>query len=123
MQPLPAWTEASSISPGCLIEYEDGTQAGVLQPPLRCHRPREQYRQDPENRSRSGEFGGKTAHRCPESLLGGWGDKPGVMSKTGKWAFEKKEDAENFIKAHQGRLASFDGAMNTAYDDMAETRR
>ena len=45
------------------------------------------------------------------------------MSKQGKWAFEKKADAEAFVKTNQGRLASFEEAMNAAYDDMyADTK-
>jgi copper chaperone NosL len=46
------------------------------------------------------------------------GNKPGVMSKQGKWAFEKKADAEAFVKANQGKLASYEEAMNATYDDM-----
>ena len=48
------------------------------------------------------------------------GNKPGVMSKRGKWAFEKKEAAENFLKTNMGRLVSFEEAMKAAYEDMAE---
>lgn len=48
------------------------------------------------------------------------GKKPGVMSKQGKWAFEKKDDAENFLKTNMGRLASFEEAMKAANEDMAE---
>lgn len=46
------------------------------------------------------------------------GSKPGVMSKRGKWAFAKKEDAENFIKSNGGTLADFEAAMKAAYEDM-----
>jgi copper chaperone NosL len=46
------------------------------------------------------------------------GEKPGVMSKRAKWAFEKKEDAEKFIKDNGGTPASFDDAVKLAYEDM-----
>lgn len=46
------------------------------------------------------------------------GSKPGVMSKRGKWAFAKKEDAENFIKTNGGTIADFEAAMKAAYEDM-----
>ena len=46
------------------------------------------------------------------------GNKPGVMTKTGKWAFADKKDAEAFIKEHGGKLANFDDAMKTTYEDM-----
>jgi copper chaperone NosL len=46
------------------------------------------------------------------------GNKPGVMSKRAKWAFEKKEDAETFVKEHGGTIATFDEAMKASYEDM-----
>jgi copper chaperone NosL len=51
------------------------------------------------------------------------GEKPGVMSKRAKWAFEKKADAEAFIQANKGTLADFEAAIKAAYDDMyADTK-
>ena len=41
-----------------------------------------------------------------------------VMTKRAKWAFEKKDDAEAFIKENGGTLAAFDEAMKAAYEDM-----
>jgi copper chaperone NosL len=46
------------------------------------------------------------------------GNKPGVMSKTAKWAFADKKDAEAFIKENGGKLANFEDAMKSTYDDM-----
>jgi len=46
------------------------------------------------------------------------GEKPGVMSKRAKWAFEKKADAEAFIQANKGTLADFEGAIKASYEDM-----
>jgi hypothetical protein len=46
------------------------------------------------------------------------GNKPGVMTKQAKWAFEKKADAEKFIAENGGVLASFDEAIKAAYTDM-----
>jgi copper chaperone NosL len=48
------------------------------------------------------------------------GTKPGVMSKRGKWAFAKQTDAEAFLAANGGRLASFEQAVKMAYEDMYE---
>jgi len=42
------------------------------------------------------------------------------MSKRGKWAFEKKDDAENFMKINQGKIVCFGEVMKTAYEDMYE---
>ena len=46
------------------------------------------------------------------------GEKPGVMTKTAKWAFADKKDAEAFIKENGGKLANFDDAMKATYEDM-----
>ena len=46
------------------------------------------------------------------------GNKMGVMTKRAKWAFEKKEDADKFIKENGGGMATFEGAMKAAYEDM-----
>lgn len=48
------------------------------------------------------------------------GNKPGVMSKQAKWAFEKKEDAEKYVQENGGSLATFDQAMQAAYQSMYE---
>jgi nitrous oxide reductase accessory protein NosL len=40
------------------------------------------------------------------------------MTKRAKWAFEKKDDAEKFIKENGGTLATYDEAMKAAYEDM-----
>ncbi len=51
------------------------------------------------------------------------GNKPGVMTKQAKWAFEKKEDAEKFITENGGTLTTFDEAMKAAYEGMyADTK-
>jgi nitrous oxide reductase accessory protein NosL len=51
------------------------------------------------------------------------GSKMGVMTKRAKWAFDKKEDAEKFIKENGGENATFDVAMKAAYEDMyADTK-
>jgi copper chaperone NosL len=46
------------------------------------------------------------------------GSKPGVMSKRGKWAFEKKDDAEGFVKVNKGEIVSYADAVKMAYEDM-----
>lgn len=46
------------------------------------------------------------------------GDKPGVMTKTAKWAFAGKKDAEAFVKEHGGNIGTFDDAMKATYEDM-----
>lgn len=48
------------------------------------------------------------------------GSKMGVMTRRAKWAFEKREDAEKFIKENGGNLGTFHDAMKAAYEDMYE---
>lgn len=51
------------------------------------------------------------------------GDRQGVMSIRGKWAFEKRKDAEEFVRAHGGRVGTFDEALQAAFEDMWEILR
>lgn len=46
------------------------------------------------------------------------GTKPGVMTAKAKWAFQKREDAEQFIKENGGTLANYEEALKAAYEDM-----
>jgi copper chaperone NosL len=46
------------------------------------------------------------------------GNKQGVMSRRGKWAFEKKTDADAFLKINMGKRASFEEAVKMAFQDM-----
>lgn len=48
------------------------------------------------------------------------GNKKGVMTKVAKWAFAEKADAEAFIKANGGTLATFDEALKAAEKDEAD---
>lgn len=65
-----------------------------------------------------GDFNGKQLIDAEKAFWVVGGSKPGVMSKRGKWAFEKKEDAEAFQKTNQGSMASFEEAMKMSYEDM-----
>lgn len=51
------------------------------------------------------------------------GSKMGVMTKRAKWAFEKKEEAEKFIKKNGGKIATFEEVMQATYEDMYEDTR
>jgi nitrous oxide reductase accessory protein NosL len=51
------------------------------------------------------------------------GNKMGVMTKRAKWAFEKQEDADKFVKENGGTMATFDEVIKGAYEDMyADTK-
>jgi nitrous oxide reductase accessory protein NosL len=51
------------------------------------------------------------------------GNKPGVMSIRGKWAFEGGEDSSKFIKENGGRPATFDEVMKAGFQDMYQILR
>jgi nitrous oxide reductase accessory protein NosL len=51
------------------------------------------------------------------------GSKQGVMSIRGKWALEKKEDADAFMREFGGELTSFRNIMTAAFEDMWEIIR
>ena len=46
------------------------------------------------------------------------GNKPGVMTKTGTWAFNQRNDAERFINENGGKLGDFNDAIDAIYEDM-----
>ena len=48
------------------------------------------------------------------------GSKMGVMTTRAKWAFESRDNANKFIDANGGALATFDSAMKAAFEDMYE---
>ena len=48
------------------------------------------------------------------------GDQMGVMTSRAKWAFENKENADNFISKHGGQLVNFEEIMKAAFEDMYE---
>jgi len=46
------------------------------------------------------------------------GDRSGVMTQRAKWAFERKVDAQSFIRDHGGRLATYEDSMKATFEDM-----
>ena len=48
------------------------------------------------------------------------GNKMGVMTKRAKWAFADQTDAQVFINANGGEIATFEEAVKAAYVDMYE---
>ena len=102
-----------------LIEYDDGTVAAVCS--LHCAALDLANNIDKTPKSiKVADFNGKQLIDAETAVWVVGGKKPGVMSKRGKWAFEKKDDAEGFIKTNEGRIASFEEAIKAAYEDMYE---
>ena len=105
-----------------LIEYDDG--AAVATCSLHCTAVDLAQNIDKTPKSI------KVADSASKSLIDAekaiWvigGSKSGVMTKRAKWAFEKKDDADKFIKENGGTIATFDEAMKAAYEDMYQDTR
>jgi copper chaperone NosL len=102
-----------------LIEYEDGTSTAVCS--VHCAAVDLANNIDKAPKAiKAGDFNNKQLIDAEKAFWVVGGNKPGVMSKRGKWAFEKKEDAESFMKTNQGKTASFEEVMKMAYEDMYE---
>jgi len=102
-----------------LIEYEDGTSTGVCS--LHCAAVELALNIDKTPKAlKVADMGTKSLIDAEKASWVVGGSKAGVMTKRGKWAFEKKEDAEAFVKTNGGMLTSFDDAIKAAYTDMYE---
>jgi hypothetical protein len=105
-----------------LIEYDDGTVGGMCS----IHCAAIDLAIHIDKNPKAIQVGDYLTRRLIDTEKAFWvigGNKPGVMSRRAKWAFEKKEDAETFIKENGGSLSTFDEAMKAAYEDMyADTK-
>lgn len=51
------------------------------------------------------------------------GNKTGVMTKTGTWAFNQRGDAERFVQENGGKIGDFVEALGAVYDDIEDNIR
>ena len=105
-----------------LLVYEDGSELGSCS--LHCVAVDMALNIDKTPKTiQVADFNTKSLVDAEKAVWVIGGEKPGVMTKRAKWAFEKKEDAEAFIKANGGTLADFETAIKAAYEDMyADTK-
>ena len=100
-----------------LITYDDGVEVGLCS--LHCAAVELSLKLDKTPRSiQVGDYNTKKLIDAEKATWVIGGNKPGVMSKNAKWAFEKKADAEAFVAGNGGTIATFDQAMKAAYEDM-----
>lgn len=100
-----------------LITYDDGVEVGLCS--LHCAAVELSLKLDKTPRSiQVGDYNTKKLIDAEKATWVIGGNKPGVMSKNAKWAFEKKVDAEAFVAGNGGTIATFDQAMKAAYEDM-----
>ncbi|MGZ3535803.1 MAG: nitrous oxide reductase accessory protein NosL [Thermodesulfobacteriota bacterium] len=105
-----------------LIEYDDASTVGTCS--IHCAAIDLALNIDKTPKAvRVGDYNSKALINAEKVFWVIGGNKMGVMTKKAKWAFDKKEDAEKFIKENGGENATFDVAMKTAYEDMyADTK-
>jgi copper chaperone NosL len=100
-----------------VVEYEDGTSLGTCS--IHCLAIELIVNMDKTPRSlKVGDFNSKKLIDAEKAFWVIGGNKPGVMTKKAKWAFENKADAEKFIAENGGSLSTFDEAMRASFEDM-----
>jgi copper chaperone NosL len=100
-----------------LIEYSDGAKVGLCS--LNCAAVDLALNLDKTPKViYVGDYGRKILVDAEKAFWIIGGVKPGVMTKNAKWAFADKEDAEKFMQANGGRLATFDDALQASYQDL-----
>jgi nitrous oxide reductase accessory protein NosL len=79
-----------------------------------------------DNAPKAIKVGDYNAHKLIDAEKAHWvigGNKVGVMTKRAKWAFEKKEDADKFVKESGGKVSTFEETIKAAYEDIyADTK-
>jgi len=104
------------------IEYDDATTVGTCS--IHCAAVDLAINIDKTPKAiQVGDYNSKALIDAEKASWVIGGSRMGVMTKRAKWAFDKKEDAEKFIKENGGETATFDVAMKAAYEDMyADTK-
>ncbi len=104
------------------IEYDDGSTAGLCS--LHCAAVELALHIDKTPKTIwVGDYKSKKLIDAEKAIWVIGGSRPGVMTRRAKWAFEKKEEAEAFIRENGGEATSFDQAIKAAYEDMyADTK-
>jgi nitrous oxide reductase accessory protein NosL len=105
-----------------LVEYTDGTSGGTCS----IHCAAIDLALNPDRVPKAVMVGDYRTKRLIPAEKSHWvigGSRRGVMSIQGKWAFEGKADAEDFIREHGGKVGTFDKALKAAFEDMWEILR
>lgn len=105
-----------------LIDYDDGTSVGTCS----IHCAAVELALSIDKTPKTLMVGDVLSKKLIDAEKAAWvvgGNKPGVMTSRPKWAFEKKDEAEKFIKENGGALSSFDEAIKFAYEDMYQDTR
>jgi copper chaperone NosL len=100
-----------------LVEYDDGTSLGTCS--IHCTAIDIAAHMDKTPlKIWVGDYNTKNLIDAEKAIWVIGGDKPGVMTKQAKWAFETEVAADEYIKAHGGKLSDFEGVMAATFNDM-----
>ena len=100
-----------------LIEYEDGSTFGACS--LHCAALDMAVHMDKTPKAvLVGDYNTKQLTDAEKATWVIGGNKMGVMTKRAKWAFANKADAEKFVQAEGGQIATFEEAIKASYEDM-----
>ena len=105
-----------------LVRYEDGTAV----PTCSVHCTGIDLALNPHKVVSAEQVGDYATRALLDAYKAVWvlgGDKMGVMSIRGKWAFRERRDAEQFIREHGGAMASYEAVMKAVFEDMYEILR
>ena len=104
------------------IDYEDGTNAALCS--LRCAADNLAINKDKTPKSiKVADLNGRHLIDAEKAFWVVGGSKRGVMTRQGKWAFENKNDAENFMKTNLGKMVPFQEALDLAFDEMPYVKK
>lgn len=105
-----------------LVRYDDGTTV----PTCSIHCTGIDLALHPQKRVSAARVGDYQTRALLDAEKAFWvlgGDRTGVMSLRGKWAFGSRTDAERFVKEHGGAITSYDAVMKATFEDMYEILR
>ena len=105
-----------------LVRYDDGTEM----PSCSIHCTAIDLALNPHKGLRSALVGDYDTRALLDAEKAVWvlgGDRMGVMSIRGKWAFGGRQAAERFIAEHGGSLTTYDEVMKATFEDMYEILR
>ena len=102
-----------------LIRYDDGTVVGVCS----LHCAAIELNAHPARKVMSIEVADRDTRMLIDAEKAYWvigGNKAGVMTRTAKWAFAEKKDAQKFLERHGGQPATFKEAFDAASREVIE---
>lgn len=102
-----------------LVTYTDGSSTGTCS--LNCVVT--DLSKNKDKTVKTSQVADYNTKKLTDASSAAWvigGSKKGVMTPVAKWAFADKKDADVFIKANGGKLATFDEALKAAEKELAD---